>query len=174
MKKFVCILLLLISITTMYYFSSQDGKTASKQSHIVAEIVDEIRDRVTLKDENLIRLKDKIRDSLKGYKKDIVIRKAAHFGMYIIIGGLMMIVIYLFSKQVIFSACISFAFTFLYAVYDERRQLTIDGRAGSLQDVFIDASGALLAISMLSCIFLFWKGTKFILRRDKEEECIEE
>ena len=170
MKKFICILLLIMSMGTMYYFSSQDGNTSLIQSNRIVDIIEDIRDKVTLQNEDLIKIKNKIKDSLSGYNKNFLVRKAAHFGMYAIIGGIMMIVIYLLSKKVIFSACISFTLTFLYAVFDERRQLNIVGRNGSLTDVFIDSTGDILSISILSLIFLFYKGFKYILKKHKEED----
>lgn len=165
MKKLICILLLLISMGTMYYFSSQDGETSTVQSNKVIEIIDEIRDRVTLKNEKLISIKNKIISELRGYNKSFLVRKGAHFGIYSIIGAMMMITIYLFSKRVIFSAGISLFLTFLYAVYDETRQLNIDGRAGSFKDVLIDSSGALLAITILSILLFIGKKFALVLKK---------
>ena len=163
-------MLLAMSMGGMYYFSSQDGNTSSVQSNMAIEIIDEIRDRVTLQNEELIKIKDKIINRLRGYGKSFVVRKAAHFGIYATIGGLLMIIIYLLSKQIIFSACISFTLAFLYALFDEKRQLTVTGRSGSLRDVFIDSSGALLAISILAFIFMFLKGINFILRKYRKKQ----
>lgn len=170
MKKIIFfVLLLTMSMGAMYYFSSQDGNTSSTQSQRVIDIVEEIRERVTLKNENLININNKIRNSLKGYGKEVIVRKAAHFGMYAIIGGTMMIVMYLLSKKILFSAFVSFTLTFLYAVYDETRQIAIDGRSGSLTDVFIDSTGAILSIFILSLIFIFFKGFNFISKKHKED-----
>ena len=80
-----------------------------------------------------------------------------------------MMIIYLLSKQIIFSSCISFTLTFLYAVFDEKRQLSVDGRSGSLRDVFIDSSGALLAISTLAFIFMICKGINFIFKKNRKD-----
>ena len=151
----------------MYYFSSQEGSVSSAQSNIAIEIIDKIRDRVTLQNEKLIIVKDKVVNKLRGYGKSFVVRKAAHFSIYATIGGLMMIIIYLLSKQIIFSGCISFTLAFLYAVFDEKRQLGIDGRSGSLKDVFIDSSGALFAISILAFIFMIFKIINFIFGKKR-------
>ena len=159
------IILLAMSMGGMYYFSSQDGNTSSVQSNTVIDIIEEIRDKVTLKNKELIKIKDTIINNLRGYGKSFVVRKAAHFGIYAVIGGTMLIIIYLLSKRVIFSACISFVITFLYAVFDEKRQLSVTGRSGSLRDVFIDSSGALLAISILVFIFMFYKWINLILNK---------
>ena len=151
----------------MYYFSSQEGSVSSAQSNIAIEIIDKIRDRVTLQNEKLIIVKDKVVNKLRGYGKSFVVRKAAHFSIYATIGGLMMIIIYLLSKQIIFSGCISFTLAFLYAVFDEKRQLGIDGRSGSLKDVFIDSSGALFAICILAFIFMIFKIINFIFGKKR-------
>ena len=168
MKKFLCILLLFMSMGTMYYFSSQDGQTSSNQSNTVIEIIDEIREKVTLKDERLITLKNKVIDELRKYGKSYVVRKAAHFGIYAIIGGVMMIMIYLLSKRVFLSASLSLLATIVFAIFDERRQLGIPGRNGNLTDVFIDGSGALLAIIILSVLFLSAKGVGFVFGKKYE------
>lgn len=180
MKKILCILLLIMSMGTMYYFSSQDGETSSAQSGTVVEIVDKLfdkaRENITLTDDRLITLKDKIMAELRTYNKEYLVRKAAHFGIYAVIGGLMMLVLYSFSKQVFFSGVIAFVGAFMYAVFDERRQLTISGRSGCITDVFIDSSGALLAILILSALIITGKGIGFIFgrRRDEDEDIEEE
>ena len=172
-KKTIFVIVLMILLTMsmggMYYFSSQDGNTSSAQSNMVINIIEEIRDKVTLKNEELIKIKDTIINNLRRYGKSFVVRKAAHFGIYAIIGGTMVIIIYLLSKQVIFSACISFTLAFLYALFDEKRQVSVTGRSGSLRDVFIDSSGALLAISILAFIFMFCKGINFILMKYRKD-----
>ena len=68
MKKIICILLLVSVLGGMYYFSSQEGDVSSQQSHKVVEIIDKVRDKVTLKDEKLIEIKDKIYSKLRYIK----------------------------------------------------------------------------------------------------------
>ncbi len=169
MKKFICALLLIISMGSMYYFSSQDGKTSSIQSGEATEVADNIfqklRQEITLTDDRLINIKDKVLNELRTYNKEYLVRKAAHFSIYALIGGFMMLLLYLFSKQVFFSGVISFCLTFMYAVYDEKRQLAVSGRSGNLTDVFIDSSGALTAIIILSFLLLTGKGLGFLIKR---------
>ena len=73
-----------------------------------------------------------------------------------------MLVIYSFSKHIFLSATLSFTLAFLYAVFDERSQMAVDGRSGNFTDVLIDSSGALLAILILSILFMIIKGIKNI------------
>lgn len=154
MKKTIFILLLLLSLGTMHYFSSRDGVTSNSQSNAVIDIVDQIRDKVTLRNENLIKIKDVIINKLRKYNKSFLVRKAAHFSMYAIIGGLLMIVVYSFLKNILISAKFSFICTALYAIFDEVFQLTVNGRAGSIKDVIIDSTGAFFSILIISIILL--------------------
>lgn len=165
MKKLICIILLILAMGSMYYFSSQEGEISSSQSHKAVEIIDKIRDKVTLTDERLINIKDKIYNELRGYNKEYIVRKAAHFSIYACIGAFMLLVIYLFSKKVILSAVLSFILTIMYAIYDEKRQLSVSGRVSSITDVFIDSSGALLSIIFLSILLVTGKGIGFILKK---------
>ena len=170
MKKILCIILLIFCMGSMYYFTSQDGETSYEQSHKLVEFIDKIRDKVTLKNEKLIVLKDKIIEELRGYNKDYLVRKAAHFGIYACIGAFMMLIIYLFSKKVIFSASFGFILTVIYAIYDEKRQLSISGRSSSYIDILIDSTGALIAIVLLSLILLSKKCFRFIFKYNEAEE----
>lgn len=156
MKKFTAILVLLIFVGGMYYFSSQTGDISTQQSNTALNIVEKIREKVTLKDEKIISIKEKVFNKLKQYgSKGYVVRKLAHFSIYACIGLAMAYVIYLFSQKVIVSATLSILLTSMYAYYDEYRQLSVAGRSGSLSDVFIDSSGAFVGV----CIFIFIVGS---------------
>lgn len=163
MKKAICIVLLILAMGSMYYFSSQEGYTSSQQSQKVVELIDKVRDKVTLTDERLISIKDKIYNELRAYNKEYIVRKAAHFSIYACIGAFMLLVLYLFTKKVIFSSVFSFMLTVMYAIYDEKRQLEVSGRVSSITDVFIDSSGALLAIIFLAMLLLTGKGIENII-----------
>ena len=155
MKRIIAIILLFMFAGGMYYFSSQDGETSSKQSNKVVQIIEEIRDKVTLKDEKIISIKEKVFNKLKQYgNKSYIVRKLAHFSIYACIGVAMSYVIYLFSKKVLFSSFLAFMLTGMYAYYDEFRQLSVAGRSGNLKDVFIDSSGAFVGI----CVFILIAG----------------
>lgn len=163
MKKAICIVLLILAMGSMYYFSSQEGYTSFQQSHKAVELIDKVRDKVTLTDERLISIKDKIYNELRGYDKEYIVRKAAHFSIYACIGAFMLLVLYLFTKKVMFSSVFSFILTVMYAIYDEKRQLQVSGRVSSITDMFIDSSGALLSIIFLSILLATGKGIGFIL-----------
>ncbi len=60
----------------------------------------------------------------------------------------------------------AFVIAVLYACSDEIHQLFIDGRAGQVADVLVDASGAAIGC-LLTCI-LMWR---FMTRRMRRREC---
>lgn len=165
-KKFIVIILLILSLGGMYYFSSQNGEISTKQSNSVIDIVDEIRQEVTLKDDKLINIKEKIFNKLKIYgNKSYVVRKIAHFSIYACIGIAITLFIYLFSNKIFLSAILAFILSIAYALFDEYRQLSVDGRAGSLKDVFIDSMGALTGIA---CIFIILVMCRIISKSFKK------
>ncbi|MGL5329574.1 MAG: VanZ family protein, partial [Peptostreptococcaceae bacterium] len=166
MKKFIAILLLIFFAGGMYYFSSQSGEISSNQSNKVVQIIDEIRDKVTLKDQRIISIKEKVFNKLKQYgNKNYVVRKLAHFSIYACIGLSMSYVIYLFSKKIFISSILAFMITSLYAYYDEFRQLSVIGRSGSLKDVLIDSSGAFTGIIVFIILAGGIKSIKSIFKK---------
>ena len=166
MKKIIAILLLFMFAGGMYYFSSQDGITSSKQSNTALKVIEEIREKVTLKDERVISIKEKVFNKLKQFgSKSYVVRKLAHFSIYACIGIAMAYVIYLFSKRVLISSFLAFILTAIYAYYDEFRQLSVTGRSGSLKDVFIDSLGAFSGILLFAILAGGIKSIKMIFTK---------
>ena len=64
MKKFLCLLLVVFTMGSMYYFSGQDGVKSKYQSDSVVKIIDKIRDEITLKD-------TKVKNDYYSQKKEI-------------------------------------------------------------------------------------------------------
>ena len=71
---------------------------------------------------------------------DLLLRKAAHFTEYAVLGALL-------ARAV--RELPAFAFAVAYAVTDELHQMFVPGRAGTLLDVAVDAAGALTGILVL-------------------------
>lgn len=158
MKKFIVIMLVIISIGGMYYFSSQNGNVSGSQSQIVVNIIDKVRDKVTLKNQNLIKVQTKIYDKLRKIgSKSYIVRKMAHFIIYALIGISLLLFMYVFSKKLMLSSIIAFILSVTYACYDEYRQISIPGRSGSIKDVLIDSCGALTGIILTFGIILIIK-----------------
>lgn len=170
MKKIIGIVLLILCMGSMYYFSSQDATKSSSQSAKVIKVIDKVRDKVTLKDSRLISVKEKIFNKLKQYgSKGMVVRKMAHFSIYACIGISMAYVIYLFSKKVFVSSFLALMLTSMYAYYDEYRQLSVIGRGGSLKDVFIDSCGAIVGIGIFFVLTIGVNGVKKIFFKKQKQ-----
>ena len=77
-----------------------------------------------------------------------IVRKAAHFIAYLILGCLVMNGF--IDKKIPATKWLGWALVVcvLYAVSDEIHQLYVPGRAGQVRDVFIDSVGALMGIGL--------------------------
>lgn len=142
-RKTLSILLIIIWMITIFYFSHQQGTGSSKTSEKVSEIIVNIYD-----------INKQLNEEEKNELIEIInpiIRKMAHFTIYMLGGILLINYIHLFlleiEKEMLYSACIGI----IYAITDEIHQLFIVGRSGSIIDVLIDSIGIFTGIS----IFLF-------------------
>ncbi|MGL5507115.1 MAG: VanZ family protein [Paraclostridium sp.] len=173
MKKFLCLLLVVFTMGAMYYFSGQEGNKSKAQSDGAVKIIDEIRNEVTLKDERLISIKEKIFNKLKQYgDKGYVVRKMAHFSIYAAIGTSICLFLYVFTKKIFISSTLAFMLSAMYAYYDElTRQVAVAGRVGTIKDVFIDSAGAFTGIAILFAIVVTFNGLRgfanFVFRKSE-------
>lgn len=179
MKKLLCLLLVVLAMGTMYYFSSQEGDVSKVQSDTAVSIIDKVRDEVTLKDHRLISVKDKVFNLLKNYgDKGYIVRKIAHFSIYALIGASICLFVYVLSKRIYISSVVALILSITYAYYDEMRQLSVAGRVGSIKDVVIDSSGAFTGICIIFFIVITFKGIRgffnFVFKRNKDIEELDE
>lgn len=139
-KKVICIILVIIWMSAMFWFSNQQGagssSTSKKVSEIIVNIIDIKQHYSETQREQIIKLIEP------------VIRKLAHYTLYAIGGILIANCIYQFcdkeKRVIIISAIIGIA----YAASDETHQLMVPGRSGSIKDVIIDSIGILTGIAL--------------------------
>ncbi len=82
-----------------------------------------------------------------------IVRKAAHFFEYFVLGALGILLANTFNKYKFFPrAVLAAAFCVLYAVSDEIHQHFVPGRACRFTDILIDSAGILTAIIIISLI----------------------
>ncbi len=145
MSKRVLSILIIICMSTIFFFSHQKAddsrETSSKVVIKIVEILD-VKDSLT-KTETL-SLADRLHRGA---------RKLAHFCIYAVLGLLFALLFkeYNYRFRHIFIRAV--VFSFLYACTDEFHQLFISGRSCELRDVAIDslgaASGALFALLLI-------------------------
>ncbi len=88
-----------------------------------------------------------------------LIRKAAHFVLYAVLGVLSSCAVISYNKLYIkIRVCISLVICVLYSVSDEIHQYFVPGRSCEIRDVVIDTAGAILGI--ICCFF-----TAYIFKR---------
>lgn len=141
-KKTLKWVLLLGWMVVIFIFSNQTGEESSEQSKLVVYIFNVLG----------INL-----DSALGELSTFIIRKAAHFTEYFILGILTYNAINndFKLKQAL---VISVAVVFLYACTDEFHQSFIPGRGPAFKDVMIDTSGGIMAAFIIYLCVTFKKN----------------
>lgn len=146
-KKIIKLLLVVCWMGLIFSFSNDTGNASTKKSDgfIVKSIEIFLGRDLTLKEkENYIFY----------FVKSV--RKGAHLGVYLILGGLVLTNLYEYIKNKRVGALLALFISFLYACSDEFHQLFINGRSGQVSDVLLDTIGAGLGILMV-VILRKWK-----------------
>lgn len=83
-----------------------------------------------------------------------VIRKVAHFSVYMLLGFLTMCTCETFKWQKVYKFDFSTMFAFVFACSDELHQRLVPGRSGEFADVCLDTVGAMLGVLIVLAIAL--------------------
>lgn len=144
-RKVLSTILVILWMLTIFYFSHQQGTGSSGMSKKVSNIIINIYD---INDEMTQEEKE-----TEVEKIEPVIRKLAHYAIYIV-GGILIInyacVYGVNNKKAIVYTAI---FGMIYAASDEIHQLFVNGRSGRIEDVIIDSIGIFTGIT----VYLFMK-----------------
>lgn len=139
-KKAICIMLVIIWMSAMFWFSNQQGTGSSSTSKKVSEII-----------VNIIDIKKQYSDAEKEEIIKViepVIRKLAHYMLYAIGGIFITNSVYQFCNKERRVIVISAIIGIVYAASDEIHQLMVPGRSGNIKDVTIDSIGILTGIAL--------------------------
>lgn len=132
--------LVILWMAVIFLFSHQPAKESSQLSSgitkTIADIITSTAPDIKLNQESL----------------HFFIRKCAHFGVYLILGILVVNSLshYNMSKPKVI--LLAFLICGLYAISDEIHQLYVPGRSGQVSDVLIDSSGGLVGILSIVAI----------------------
>lgn len=148
-KRIILTFLVVLCMVTIFLFSNQEAEKSQNLSDGVAVKIIEAVAKMT-KQEITKNKKEQLVENTR-----TLIRKSAHFTIYLLLGILMFWTLksYNLKHPVIYA----FLFCFLYACTDEIHQLFVSERAGRVLDVFIDSSGAFLGILCSQGIYNFVK-----------------
>lgn len=144
LKKILKTLLLILWLTLIYFFSSQNGTISSNTSGRLLVLIG-----------NFFKVND-INAFVSTFS--FLIRKTAHFTEYFILFliSLNCFKEYRTSNKI---ALIALIFCILCASFDEFHQLFVDGRSGQVKDVLIDSCGSGFSF-LLWHLFEKWKKDK--------------
>ena len=82
----------------------------------------------------------------------LLIRKAAHFIEYLILGWLLLFALKPYALTIKQKVMIVLSFGLVFASIDELIQTMIPGRVGSIVDVMIDTAGVFVGL----CLYVVW------------------
>lgn len=148
--RLTMLILLGLTFASIFNFSSQDGPTSSGLSRKVArKIVDVFPYTKNLSEST----KNKIVE-----KSQPIIRKGAHFSIYMLVGILIMSFISTYQIHLKYKFLISILVGLAYATSDEIHQSFIPGRGPSIIDVGIDTCGVFTGIIIVLIIISVFKA----------------
>jgi VanZ family protein len=143
----VIIAALLVCIIGMTrFFSGQNGSQSHQESK---SVVDHIARYLIDNDIPVNR-----NDVFWTTSADKIIRKIAHFIMFMMVGTLLSILLNIFIKKIWLTFPISLVISIILAYLDEYRQQFVIGRTPEWGDVRIDSYGAVVGIIVASLCFL--------------------
>lgn len=144
------ILLVLLSLTffIIFGFSSQNGEESSSISLKVSETIINIFNKNKSTEEKASMIKS----------IEPVIRKLAHFSIYMVVGFLLMAFSSTYELSFKKKVVICLIVGFLYATSDEIHQLFVSERSGQVTDVILDTIGVLTGIFINGFIIKIYLG----------------
>lgn len=144
--SWICVALTMLMI---FCFSSEDAEKSSETS---SEVIEGVLDIVLPKDEITPEV-------VKKYQ--FPFRKAAHFGIYMLLGFCLANAFqFSIKKKWYISYPCSLASGIVYSITDEWHQGFSEGRGPSARDVLIDSSGVLVGILIFLAVFYLYNYMK--------------
>lgn len=135
----------------IFCFSAQNADQSSGTSGGFAKFLA----KILYRDFNII---DKPSQDILINKCQFIVRKTAHFTVYATLGILTNTAVRISKFK--FPHLIALVICLAYAVSDEIHQYFVPGRSCELSDVFIDFSGSVLGIILISIILIFFRNIK--------------
>lgn len=138
--RYILIICIIVLCCKIFALSSQDGGVSAGTSRQFTEIL--------LKTLGL-ECNDRTIEIINP-----VIRKVAHFSVYMLLGFLTMCTCETFKWQRVYKFDFSTMFAFVFACSDELHQRLVPGRNGEFADVCLDTVGAMLGVLIVLAIAL--------------------
>lgn len=148
-SKIPAVIFLILTVlwcSVIWSFSLKNAERSKNESNRVGELISETVERVFGEKVTLI---------------PIVIRKAAHFAEFAVLGALLYMTVHYFGiRRVKTSYAIVAPASLAVAATDEFLQLFSEGRSAQISDVLLDVTGAMFALSVCVCIYCIAKDKR--------------
>ena len=154
LKPFISWLLVIAWMLLIFSMSAQGREESNRSSVGVSRIIASI----------FVRGWDDMTEAEQAETVEsihVLVRKTAHFTLYMILGILSFIAISNHTSKRSLNALFAFVLSAAYAVSDEVHQYFTAGRSCEIRDMLIDSSGAIVGILIIY-------GTKQVLSRWKK------
>lgn len=136
---------------TIFYFSHQPASISRVESGSLLAKMQLIDEADIYKDVKSGRI----------FWLQVYIRKAAHAGIYFILGGLLALSFADMNKKGSRAYLKAILAGILYAASDEIHQIFIPGRGPSVLDVILDSAGIIAAVALCALIIGFCENKKY-------------
>lgn len=143
-KRILRFIPMIVVMALIFYFSAKPGDESAKQSNFIVEAIARLVEGAAHYE---IPANAVIMMSL-------IVRKAAHFTEYAILGWAVMFALYFFISHFKASLILPILISVLYAASDEFHQYFVPGRVGTWKDVLIDSCGAITGIVIYYLVWL--------------------
>lgn len=150
----ILVILLVILYAVIFGFSAQTGEESGGLSHMVSKGLVQLADFFSTKEWMEWEI-----DS-KAAMIDLLVRKAAHFSEYAILGVLEYGLAVLWLKKGAGRIVLTAGILFLSGALDELHQMFVPGRYASLWDVLLDTVGGCAGMLLFSVVYRIVPGRK--------------
>lgn len=145
--KIILSILVITMCSVIFIFSSQSGKESQGISKKISNKIIETTTATT-------------NEKTKLSKVNKIIRKCAHFSLYMVLGICVMLLLNSFEIKNTKQIVITLLFGVIYALSDEFHQSFTPDRTPSILDVMIDSFGIIIGICIVLIIIKIIKNRK--------------
>ncbi len=151
--KISVIVIIIIWMGVIFYFSHQNGRTSTKMSNTITHwIAKEFVPNFSLKSKT---------EQTKILKNtSYIVRKLAHYFEFAVLGLMNLILAKQFLRKDVWIYPSAIFMSILYAMADEFHQAFVKGRTPMIQDVVIDSLGAITMILLAGSIINLYRAFK--------------
>ena len=169
---FVLVTILILWTGIVLYFGTRNAVVSSRQARWAYDILKRIDQMLDLSETELfVRIKNGLNKLWFGDRKMPtveLVRKSAHFGLYMVLGIVSFWFTFAYSGKVLMAVIISVSLPALVASLDEYLQ-QFRGRGASLNDVMIDVSGAVTGTVFCLVVFTLVRLIQFFLSKKAQQ-----